>query len=592
MEIETAWSIVKLESSLKKLIEDSENKSLKIKVFSDYWGNYDKTFSSYTNLRKIVSFLPLCKHIISVELEGLCLDLVGEDLKVITDLENINTLKISGAKFSAYALQGVLDQEEAVTKIKTSLKGFLEFVKNSNITDMNLSGIVPNPFCFNVIQEELTKALISKKTPFSGLDLSIKDSTIHNVFMPKEKELVYLLKAHATLASLGLSGNPISAKGLLEALQVSKVIKEIDLSYCNLFYQEDKINYRLVEGFADWAKNNKTLTYLNLAGNKLDDFAAEIVFSVLANPTLECLDLGGNFITDKGAKIIAAAMKENSTLTTLRIGYNGYMTSDGIKELIKMLKFNSSLKTIWLQNGDKINDDVLEELKNAIKENKTIKEINFTWTYPNERLSDFLKKVTQERDTALENHINVLADNLTIYNAEEIIKKLPEVDSLTVIYGYYGHSSVLKTKKQVLQKFIDVYTYKLFNTIEEAIDCKFYSKDKIKLYELAKDYVDYKYLAKLFQQFSSTDKEYKEKFFRACKKYLGIPIAAKEEESFEESAWPINEATVKSLCDLVISAKINYKLEEDELISDELSDIADSQKLDLNLLGEGYDILD
>jgi Ran GTPase-activating protein (RanGAP) involved in mRNA processing and transport len=122
-----------------------------------------------------------------------------------------------------------------------------------------------------------------------------------------------------TSGILDLSGNKLGDKG---AKWVSQVInsgahlKEIQLG-CNSIGDEG------AKDIADAiARNNTSLTYLNLWGNEIKIGGAIAITDALRwNSTLTKLDLSRNYIGREGIRQLIGKLEENHTLTHLDLCY-------------------------------------------------------------------------------------------------------------------------------------------------------------------------------------------------------------------------------------------------------------------------------
>jgi len=87
---------------------------------------------------------------------------------------------------------------------------------------------------------------------------------------------------------------------------------------------------------AEFLKDNKELTRLDLARNSIADAGAAALAAALKdNTTLEYLNLESNLVAEKGGKALCEAVSSNTTLTYLNLKYNAVPTS-GQSELLDL----------------------------------------------------------------------------------------------------------------------------------------------------------------------------------------------------------------------------------------------------------------
>ncbi|CAF1381715.1 unnamed protein product [Adineta ricciae] len=113
--------------------------------------------------------------------------------------------------------------------------------------------------------------------------------------------------------------------------------------------------------------DNKTLTFLRLASNSLEDVDAQHLSNVLRqNKVLTILKLQDNRIGDAGAKYLANALENNTvhndrvwpkhytkTITALYLESNNItFADDGVQHLTEALQNNTTLTVLDLANAD------------------------------------------------------------------------------------------------------------------------------------------------------------------------------------------------------------------------------------------------
>jgi hypothetical protein len=175
------------------------------------------------------------------------------------------------------------------------------------------------------------------------LDLSscdLKDSEIGDI--------VRALRDHPSLDSLMLAFNNCGKQGIF---QLSKLLRSpfcpvhcLDLS----FQQRQHGNKLDCQSLLDALNKNKSLHYLNLTCNRLDDNDAECIADVLAhNSTLHDLLLARNNFTDEGMKHLAKTLSRTTGLKKLSL-WGNRMTETGAEALLSAMLTNTEVHTLNL----------------------------------------------------------------------------------------------------------------------------------------------------------------------------------------------------------------------------------------------------
>merc|ERR1712137_182827 len=204
------------------------------------------------------------------------------------------------------------------------------------------------------------------------------------------------------LELLNIACNAFTINSLEECLAVerlvslTKTISHLDLSRCSL-------GVAAGEAIGKGLVGHPSLTFLNLSGNKLEEYGvkklckglhensilktldlsrnnmsgrgASGVSQLLSNPKcgLETLSLYGNFIGIEGARFIATALESNSTLTDLDLGLNR-MRPKGINAIATSIKKNSTLQILRLKQNF-INDKSAIELADVLASQNSIRKL-------------------------------------------------------------------------------------------------------------------------------------------------------------------------------------------------------------------------
>ena len=134
---------------------------------------------------------------------------------------------------------------------------------------------------------------------------------------------------------------------------IKRINKEKELSFIASLIDNNTIEtlildgtYICAESISELISRNKTIKFLSLIGNGLED---ECLKSIQENKTLEILHLSRNKISNKGFEYIA----QNKSLKSL-------VLSEGISDIgINYLKTHATLEAIYMPNFIEINKEII-----------------------------------------------------------------------------------------------------------------------------------------------------------------------------------------------------------------------------------------
>ncbi|KAL1504242.1 hypothetical protein AB1Y20_010651 [Prymnesium parvum] len=200
-------------------------------------------------------------------------------------------------------------------------------------TSLDLSG--------NRIGDEGTNevaAALTTNTTLTSLRLSGNDIGAEGL-----REVAAALKTNTTLTSLDLSGNGIGAEGAREvaaALKTNTTLTSLDLSVRRLPLRSHLLRPHPTPSTRPHTPAPPPLRPHHLhppitsrtADNRIGAKGAkEVAAALKTNTTLTSLNLSGNDIGAEGAKEVAAALKTNTTLTSLNLSYVEASVGDQIQ---------------------------------------------------------------------------------------------------------------------------------------------------------------------------------------------------------------------------------------------------------------------
>ncbi|CAF1561948.1 unnamed protein product [Didymodactylos carnosus] len=123
---------------------------------------------------------------------------------------------------------------------------------------------------------------------------------------------------------------------------------------------------------ADALQDNTTLETLELSGNRLSDKGIHSLTQILAvnNSTLKKLYFGSNGITDRGALYIAQFLRNNRALTRLDLSFNE-IGDIGVQRLARVLAhFNTTLIQLNLSWNKSVSDSSVDYFADMIEHHR------------------------------------------------------------------------------------------------------------------------------------------------------------------------------------------------------------------------------
>ncbi|GJQ14897.1 hypothetical protein GpartN1_g6688.t1 [Galdieria partita] len=189
-----------------------------------------------------------------------------------------------------------------------------------------------------------------------------------------------------------------------------------------------KIDLNGLKYLSEALKENHTLTVLRIQKNNITSEGAKYLSEALKeNHTLTVLDIGGNNITSEGAQYLSEALKVNHTLTELNLHGNN-ITSEGAKYLSEALKENHTLTVLGI-DGNNITSEGAKYLSEALKENDTLTVLDIGGNNITSEGAEYLSEALRENDTLTE--LYIAWNTITSEGAKYLSEALKENHTLT-----------------------------------------------------------------------------------------------------------------------------------------------------------------
>jgi len=189
-------------------------------------------------------------------------------------------------------------------------------------------------------------------------------------------------------------------------------------------------------------KENETLTSLKISMNKIGDAGAIALAAALKeNKKLTSLDLSANQIGIEGVKALAEALKKNKTLTNLNI-YFSRIGDAGAADIVEALKANQTLTSLGIANSN-IGIEGVIALAAALKKNQTLTSLDISLNDIGDAGAKAVAEllITNKTLTSL----NLSYNEIGIAGAEiaEALKKNKTLTSLNIVGNEIGDAGAI-----------------------------------------------------------------------------------------------------------------------------------------------------
>jgi hypothetical protein len=304
-----------------------------------------------------------------------------------------------------HEVKDIEEQEEF--KIQTEIEGF-KLEVNKDLNEENFKTYMEQ------IEKENVEYFHIRKNHFNNINLfrdllkslskcknlktfTFTDNYNTTGFDQGWKIISDFLKETSSLKILNLSLSFMYDKYLAFIFKDSLKGKKIE----NLDLSSNFITLAGSKKISEWLKTNKSLKYLNLQQNTMNEFKREgadfIISSLISHPCIISLDLSNMIITGFGEKL-ADLIKVSQTLRILRI-INTRMNLDDYKFLSSALCQNNVLTDLNISENDCKSEQAIDLVASFIKSNKTLMHVFLDNIGIGERNCNNLLAAIQENET-------------------------------------------------------------------------------------------------------------------------------------------------------------------------------------------------
>ena len=227
------------------------------------------------------------------------------------------------------------------------MKHLSEVLKqNNSITELNIAG--------NEIEDEGMKCLID----LLELNNSLATLDISETIVPIESFCI-MLEKNKTLESLYLSKNYIEMEPVSDEIKAIAHLVSLNTPLTNLDLSHNKLGNEGIKLLSEAVKNNHTLEKLNLSNIGMESEGMGYLSELKDNKSITDLNISGNKIGIKGIEYLIDYLNGNSSLTALNISKT-LVGAAGMIQLYKALYNNKTISSLYL-DSNKIGYDIPEQ---------------------------------------------------------------------------------------------------------------------------------------------------------------------------------------------------------------------------------------
>ena len=215
---------------------------------------------------------------------------------------------------------------------------------------------------------EIINKIIQQNDIFTSVYLINIDDYGYYSVGPDSEEIVKIIKKTNTITWLDLERSHITnIDKFAEALKLNTSIINLNLSGT---FPSGPWNT-----FSDMLKYNKSLKWINLSANGINDNYINILVKGLILSSIEDIDISFNHFGEDGALAIADLLKVNKTIQNINLNNNYYFDDDCATAIAEALKINITIQSIDL-NENYFGDAGATAIAEALKINITIRYID------------------------------------------------------------------------------------------------------------------------------------------------------------------------------------------------------------------------
>lgn len=342
-----------------------------------------KKFVRRTNLEELMA-APLSDYIVNPRAEPIDVSPPDLFMELHEFLQSDSTLDSDEKSFERGTLSrsGILDLcKQSVGPILVGIKNLMNSLEKdgSHKSPKVKHLLLGNNICGNELGYEIGKLIKSGKSALTTCYIAG-----NNLDKDGIKPVCEALHNNTQIKQLWLKRNPIKTEGIVHIVEMMK--------YNDYLQVLDLTNTGIIDDGAILVLDNLShaIKYLYLASNGLTAKTCKLIADNIHKIKLEQISMGCNRLGDIGAKFLADALANpECTLKSIEIASCG-ISSIGAGYIADALKINTSLE--WLNLGFLKSTNILQEVPNVIgsqgaiyiaemlKVNKTLKALDLTHT--------------------------------------------------------------------------------------------------------------------------------------------------------------------------------------------------------------------
>ena len=219
----------------------------------------------------------------------------------------------------------------------------------------------------------------------------------------------------------------------LKSLSFNVSLTDLDLHLSSLrtMFSRAKIDNKEIDQLSQALSVNTELTHLNLSGNEIGEYGAQLLSKALSvNTKLTHLNLSGNQIGKSGAQLLSNALSVNTELTHLNLSGN-QIGKSGAQFLSDALFYNTTLTHLNLDDN-LVGPDGVAYLSLALVVNTTLTYLNLDGNLAQAFGAAYLSRALSRNTTALTD-LNLARNEIDDSVAQSLSRALSVNTTLTYL---------------------------------------------------------------------------------------------------------------------------------------------------------------
>ena len=376
---------------------------------------------------------------------------------------NLNDLKLKeyGISLLNYAIKDIdffkkiviSGNKESISNFNL-IRGFVNFSKNNllsiNFSDNNYTDVLgvnifasigyncPKIQIINVSYNSFSYSTFSHKIVKKAFEYGFKNLSkllVSNNLLGTRGfvELCDVLPNCKKLNLLDVSYNGID-KNIFDNEKVANLFNDILPYFYTFYYEGNYLPTDEIQNFVKNILNNRSLTYLYLQNNQIDDDSLEIIsFLLTKNYNIHTLNLNYNKFTSKGIESLCNGLKsKDCNIIELSLANNN-LDQNSLNFLYDVISSNSNLCCLDLSYNNFSKGNCGQIICNIINEGQKLKNINLTACHLGLKTKNVFNSLEKNTTiTYIDLSVNDIGNNTEIFKA--LAKMMESNKSIKYLY--------------------------------------------------------------------------------------------------------------------------------------------------------------